>query len=627
MGNCPMGLNKEQSEAVRYNAGPCMVLAGPGTGKTTVITSRVANLVKNKIVPPENILVVTFSRGAVNEMKNRYSALLGIKGTGGVSFGTFHSVFYKLLRHYKGYRLEDLIDESRKYNLIKNIVKRQLSYSVEDESRVKNIITDMEYVISTISDASKIRTSSCDSCQLVSIIEEYKAQKEQSGKYDYDDILYDCMLMLKEDPDILKEVRERFKYILVDEFQDINALQCETIRLIAEPLNNIFIVGDDDQSIYGFRGAAPNILLSFEKIYPECSRIFLNTNYRSTESILSSALSIINNNINRYSKSLKAANTKGDPPKILETENFDTEAGAIASMISIMSGRDKKYSGYAVIYRTNIQSRAIEDAFIEAKLPFVSLDGVPSLYDHWIFKDIISYLRLGAGIGDNRDLIRIINKPKRFISRNTLERAAKQGSGMLQWIMDQEGLNRLQANGIYELIHDLKRLGTMNLKNAAKYIRNVMGYDEYLMEYAALRGISIRGLMDTAEEFEGSAASFENVSAFMQRSKDVAERIRENDYCDLGSNNVKIMTMHKAKGLEFDTVFVCGSIEGLTPYIKHDSPANTDFEEERRLFYVAVTRARKELYITVPRHRYGKAVLPSRFLEELRNGSTHGGRV
>ncbi|HYF83518.1 MAG TPA: ATP-dependent helicase [Clostridia bacterium] len=621
------GLNKEQLEAVKHEEGPCMVLAGPGTGKTTVITSRVINLIKKKVAAPENMLVVTFSRAAANEMKERYTKLSSAQSAREVSFGTFHSVFYKLLRQYKGYKLEDLLDENLKFNMIKNIVRRLGVEFAEDEEQIREIISDMGYVISTMSDTSSYKPSSCDNMQLRRIMAEYEEFKQQSGKYDYDDILNDCYCLLKNNARVLKELREKFKYILVDEFQDINTLQFETIKLLAEPLNNIFIVGDDDQSIYGFRGAAPDILLNFEKLYTKCSRIYLKNNYRTTENILTSALSVINTNSNRYSKELEAVNSQGSLPVTFEAEDFEEEARNIAGRIGQMSRTGKEFSDFAVIYRTNLQSRAVIDAFMDAGIPFVTLDGIVSMYNHWIFKDIMSYLKLGIGLGSSRDTMRIINRPKRYISKDTMEKAEKLGGDFIQSITNHSNLNNLQINGMQEFKNDLKRLGVMEPQNAVRYIRNVIGYDEYLKEYAASKGISTKGLMETIEEIQSSASSFKSIVLYMQHVDEVSEKLGEKDYANFGRNNVKLLTMHKAKGLEFDTVFICGSIEGLAPYIKNDSEADTDFEEERRLYYVAMTRAKRELCITIPKHRYGKAVKPSRFVEEFQKSIDYSSQV
>ncbi|HPW41322.1 MAG TPA: ATP-dependent helicase [Bacillota bacterium] len=621
------GLNREQLTAAKHGEGPCMVLAGPGTGKTTVITSRVINLIKCKLVPPENILVVTFSRAAANEMKERYGRLSGNRADEKVSFGTFHSIFYKLLRQYKGYKLEDLIDENHKFNIIRNFVRRMESGFTEDEEQVRDIIGDMEYIISTMSEAEDFKPGSCSSSQLKGIMKEYSEYKQKSGKYDYDDILFDCFHMLRKNSGILKEVRERFKYILVDEFQDINALQFEAIKLIAEPLNNIFIVGDDDQSIYGFRGAAPDILLNFERLYSGCSKIYLKTNYRSTSNILASALSVINTNNNRYSKDLEAVNGQGSLPVVFEAEDFEQEARIIASRIGQMIKNGREYSDFAVIYRTNLQSRSVIDAFLDCRIPFITFDGMISIYNHWIYKDIISYLKLGTGLGDTRDFIRIMNKPKRYISRDMMEKAENCGGDFIQGIIGQGSLNRLQINGVFGLKNNLKRLGGMNPLNAVRYIRNVMGYDEYLKEYAASKGISTKGLSEIIEEIESSAGGFKSILNYMQHTEDVVEKLGQKEYTNSGHNNVKLLTMHKAKGLEFETIFICGSVEGLTPYIKDDSALRTDPEEERRLFYVAMTRAKRELYIAVPKRRYGKAVRPSRFIEEFQKSIDYSSQV
>lgn len=627
MNSCLHNLNREQLKAVKHVEGPCMVLAGPGTGKTTVITSRIANLIESKAVRPENILVVTFSRAASNEMKERYGRLSMTWRGRDVSFGTFHSIFYKLLRQYKGYRLEDLIDGNSKFNIIKSLVRRLEPSLAEDDEHIRNIIGDMEYVISTMSGAGDFKSGSYKNSQLKGIMEEYNDLKRQSGKYDYDDILSHCLNMLAEAPKILKEVRERFKYILVDEFQDINALQFEAIKLIAEPLNNIFVVGDDDQSIYGFRGAAPDILLNFEKLYPGCSKIYLKTNYRTTSNILAAALSVINANKNRYYKTLETVKGKGSLPVVFEVEDFEQEARTIAARIVQMIKNRRKFSDFAVIYRTNLQSRAVIDAFLDFGIPFITFDDMVFIYNHWIFRDIISYLKLGAGLGDTRDFIRIMNRPKRYISKDMIEKAERSGGDFLLDIINQGGLNRLQINGIFELKNDLKRLGGMEPANAVRYIRNVTGYDEYLKEYAASKGISTKGLLEVIEEIESSSGGFGSIVQYMQHMEEVAEKLAHKKYDNSGHNNVKLMTMHKANGLEFETVFICGTVEGLTPYIKDDSASNTDLEEERRLFYVAVTRAKRELYITIPKRRYGKSVKPSRFIEELQKCIDYSSQV
>lgn len=610
-----------------HEKGPCMVLAGPGTGKTTIITSRICNLIKRKIAAPENILVVTFSRAAANEMKERFEKLAGEAKARDVCFGTFHSIFYKLLRQYRGYKLENLMDESQKFSLIRTILRKLDADFAEDEEKLKDIIREIDYITNTMTDVNDYKPSSCDSKLLKRIAREYGEAKQRSGKYDYDDILNDSYYLLKNNPGILKEVRDRYKFILVDEFQDINILQYEAIRLIAEPENNIFVVGDDDQSIYGFRGAAPDILINFEQVYKNCRRIFLRTNYRTTKNILLSALSVINCNTKRYKKNLETVKSTGTFPAVLETEDFDDEARIIASRIEKMHGGGSPYSGIAVIYRTNLQSRAVIDAFMDSNIPFITLDGIASIYNHWIFKDVLAYLKLAQGIDTERELMRIMNKPKRYISRDSLETANRIEGSFLDNLTAYCGLNNLQINAVNELKSDIARLSGMNPNNAVKYIRNVIGYDEYLREYAAIKRINAKGLFETIEEIQSSAKNIDNIARYLMHIDEINEKVEEKNFNNFNGDHVKLLTMHRAKGLEFDTVFICGGVEGLTPYIKNDTPEDTDFEEERRLFYVAMTRAKRELYIISPKKRYGKQTKPSRFISEIFRNTDYNNQI
>lgn len=610
-----------------HEKGPCMVLAGPGTGKTTIITSRICNLIKRKIAAPENILVVTFSRAAANEMKERFEKLAEGAKARDVCFGTFHSIFYKLLRQYRGYKLENLMDESQKFSLIRTILRKLDADFAEDEEKLKDIIREIDYITNTMTDVNDYKPSSCDSKLLKRIAREYGEAKQRSGKYDYDDILNDSYYLLKNNPGILKEVRDRYKFILVDEFQDINILQYEAIRLIAEPENNIFVVGDDDQSIYGFRGAAPDILINFEQVYKNCRRIFLRTNYRTTKNILLSALSVINCNTKRYKKNLETVKSTGTFPAVLETEDFDDEARIIASRIEKMHGGGSPYSGIAVIYRTNLQSRAVIDAFMDSNIPFITLDGIASIYNHWIFKDVLAYLKLAQGIDTERELMRIMNKPKRYISRDSLETANRIEGSFLDNLTTYCGLNSLQINAVNELKSDIARLSGMNPNNAVKYIRNVIGYDEYLREYAAIKRINAKGLFETIEEIQSSAKNIDNIARYLMHIDEINEKVEEKNFNNFNGDHVKLLTMHRAKGLEFDTVFICGGVEGLTPYIKNDTPEDTDFEEERRLFYVAMTRAKRELYIISPKKRYGKQTKPSRFISEIFRNTDYNNQI
>ncbi len=615
-------LNREQKEAASHLTGACMVLAGPGTGKTTVITARIRNMISAGI-PPKHILVVTFSRAAANEMKERYLRLGPEQRRDSelITFGTFHSVFFRILRQYRNYRLEDLIDEEKKYSLIRTIIKKNKLDFGNEEDELSDLINDMGYIVNAMLPVEDYEPKSCRKKDLRLIIEAYEELKENSGLYDYDDLLFDCYQLLQSNTRILKEIRERFRYILIDEFQDINRLQFETIRLIAEPVNNIFVVGDDDQSIYGFRGATPDILLNFERLYPNGKRIVLKRNYRTHRSILNCAQALIGHNKARYAKGLEAVRSKGYLPQLLEAEDFEEEARKIADRIKTKRREGITYSKMAVIYRTNLQSRALIDALMDGNIPFIAVDGAASVYHHWVAKDILGYLQLSLYPYNNKEIQRVMNKPKRFISRDSIERADSMQGSFYDNLIAYGGLHRLQANAVMELRENIHRMSDMKPAQVVKFVRSVIGYDEYIREYAYNKGISVKGLMEAADEIESSTAGYPNHEAYLKHVEEVLENAQSH-FRQSGrqEDRVQLLTMHRAKGLEFDVVFISGSVDGLTPYFKAEDAESMDEEEERRLFYVAMTRAKNELYISTPKLRYKKAAAPSRFIKELVKG-------
>ena len=327
-------LNVEQKQAVEHVKGACMVLAGPGTGKTTIITSRICNLLDKEGIAPESILVVTFSKAAADEMKQRFNSIYkGKSDLSNISFGTFHSIFFKILKKYKGYKLENLIDEKQRFNIIKTLINKLGIGNPDDEQQIIDIIKELGFVLNTMADIDSFEPESCKQKDFKTILESYCDYKSKTDKFDYDDMLLDCYYLLNSNIRVLKEIREKFKYILIDEFQDINTVQFETIKLMAEPLNNIFCVGDDDQSIYGFRGAAPSILMEFEKLYPACSKVFLSKNYRTTKNILMSAQFLISNNTERYAKNIVSVLDYGNTSVLLNPEDFEQEGKLIAAKI------------------------------------------------------------------------------------------------------------------------------------------------------------------------------------------------------------------------------------------------------------------------------------------------------
>lgn len=618
-------LNEEQRKAAEIVAGPCMVLAGPGTGKTTIIVHRLAQLVQSAIVSPENLLVVTFSKDAAAEMKSRFvkfaedHKVASSRHVGDITFGTFHSVFFKILRQYDDYKLENLLDEGEKFMIIKNIARKmQLDFS-EDDDRIGDVINDIGYLMNTMADSVNYKPQSCTIDEFRAIFENYYTIKQKQNKFDYDDMLTDCYYLLKNNKRVLEEVRAKYKHILIDEFQDISPVQFETIKLIAQPLNNIFVVGDDDQSIYGFRGAAPGILMEFEELYPNSIKVTLIQNYRSTKHILNCALALIDNNKNRYEKKLQHTKEQGIMPVIVSIKDFEDEARFIACKIKELNATGSNLSDIAVIYRTNLQSRALVDAFMDHNIPFTAADGAASIYNHWVFKDIIAYLLLAVGMGGEKEIVRVLNKPKRYISRDSIATAIKHSGDLISNLITHCTLNVRQVNILMDFQHCIKKMSSMKLKEAFKYIRGYIGYEEYLRDYASSKGIHVRSLLEALEEAENAVKNFNEIKEFLEHIEEVTIKTKQAKRKTKNQDSVRLLTMHKAKGLEFDVVFIAGAVEGLNPYEGSDSLSKENLEEERRLFYVAATRAKKLLNICVPKERYNKQVKSSRFVDEILN--------
>lgn len=609
-------LNKEQLEAVKHFNGPCLVIAGPGTGKTTIITHRVLYLINEYRVKPHEILVVTFTKAAAKEMENRFFMLSNYQNDcKGVTFGTFHSIFFRILRAYNDYRLENLLDDQEKHIIVKSIIKGLGHSFYEDDQIVETIISEMSYIQNTLIDIEDFKSSSVDDSIFRDIRREYEKYKVNNRKYDYDDMLTHCYKLLINNEKILNIIRDKYKYILIDEFQDINKIQYEIMKMIAYPRNNIFIVGDDDQSIYSFRGADTDIMLQFARTYETAPKITLRWNYRSSKSIINSAMSLISNNKNRYEKNYVTIKSMGSNPYVVRVEDFEDEARIISEKIKNMVNQGAKYSDFAVIYRTNLQSRAFIDAFTVANIPFVSYDGLASIYNHWLLKDILCYFKASLGIDKNNSLLRIINKPNRFIARHIIEESLNKDGDLVEDIIKSGLLNDLQVQGLYQLKDSLLRIKNMKTCEAVKYIRSFIGYEEYIREYAHAKSIDFRLFKDIIEEINTSAEKFDNILDYIQHVNNIVDAVGHKG--NKNSNAVSLMTMHKAKGLEFEQVFISGAVDGIIPYIKEDDISLIELEDERRLFYVAMTRAKAVLYIFVPKQRFSKKVSPSRFIGEI----------
>lgn len=616
-------LNENQKNAVLHINGPCMVLAGPGSGKTRVITYRILNLVLNNNINPKNILAISFTKASSMEMKNRALSLSNDRRLNSVNYGTFHSVFFRILRFFEKYELDCILDEKNKKFAIKGILKNLNVENAEDEDTILGVINEISYVKNELMDKidfdSEILTSD-EFCRVYNMYEEYK---ESIKKIDFDDMLIKTYNLLKQNKQILDRVRSVYRYILVDEFQDINKVQFEVIKLIVSPNNNIFVVGDEDQSIYGFRGSRPDFLLEFEDYFKGSKKYVLDINYRSKKDITDIANKLIQNNENRYEKSIKCDREHKGIVKYINTEDAEEEAKFIAKdILSKCEDNCTNYDDFAVIYRTNIQSRALVDAFMDMHIPFVVRDSIVTIYDHWVARDLLAYLRLGIDTTLSEDWIRIINKPFRYISKDSIK-LASEDRDFIGALINKANLHPKQVKTLNDLEIDLSYLKTLSPKNAISYIRTSLDYDRYVLDYCSNRKIKPTGLIEILNELESSSTHFKTINEYLEHIEKVKAEIVESRN-NKNSEGVIFTTMHSAKGLEFPYVYIIGANEGTIPHeksydIEDDKKRKEAIEEERRLLYVGITRAQDELYISSPKNKYGRKVFQSRFIDEIKS--------
>lgn len=615
-----MEYSKPQLEAVRHVDGPMMVLAGPGSGKTAVITGRVHYLLEEMKIAPQTILVITFTKAAAMEMKERFVKLMGEPK--GVQFATFHSVFFTILRVSYGYGVDQIITEDITRNFLKEKI-RELNIEEGDEKDfIKNIIGEISKVKSEGVAIENYYSLNCPEEAFRDIFKSYEAFMKERGLIDFDDMMLLCDKLFNDYPHILEAWQSKFKYILIDEFQDVSKLQFELVRKMAKPLNNIFIVGDDDQSIYRFRGAKPEIMLGFEKIYPDCKKVLLNENYRSTESILNFAGSVIHKNKQRFDKKIIAAKgIRGNLPVIKSFTDRRTEDTAIVKDIIKSHEAGIPFSEMAIVYRTNIAARPVVAKLIEYNIPFIMKEMAPSIYNHFIAKNIMDYLEIANGDRARSRFLNIMNRPNRYLTRESLADAVVLNKdkveyvSFIKWTAAYKGRNWM-AERINTLQFHLAKLAELSPFGAIHYIRKVIGYDKFLTDYADERHIDADELFEILEEIEEAAKPFntlkewkESIEEFNKKQKEEFEKNKNTD-----RDAVVISTMHGCKGLEFEKVYIPEVVEGIIPYKK--AIRQSDIEEERRLFYVAITRAKKELMITYPKNLYGKDKEVSTFLRE-----------
>lgn len=611
-----MAFHEAQLQAIRHYEGPMMVLAGPGSGKTTVITHRVKYLIQHYGVEAGNILVITFTKAAAEEMKGRFLSLMEGRRTP-VSFGTFHAVFFAILKHAYGYDASNIIREEERVRLIRELIGK-FRIEVEDENEfTASILSEISMVKGEMLDLEHYYAKNCSEEIFKKLYDGYERELIQKGKLDFDDMLVMCYQLFKERKDILAAWQRKYKFILIDEFQDINRVQYEIVRMLALPENNLFIVGDDDQSIYRFRGARPEIMLGFEKNYPQAKRTLLGINYRSTAGIVDAASRLISHNRTRYQKEIRAVRGAGRKIATAAWPDAQAETRGIVEEIQDYVRMGYHLSDIAVLYRTNMEPRLLMERLMEYNIPFQMGDVLPNLYEHWITQDILAYIKIA---GDElakrrrarRDLaLRIINRPKRFINRESLEGTEISWDSVKSWYQDRDWM----VERIEQLEYDLNTIRKMTPAAAVNYIRKAVGYDDYLREYAQYRRMKADELLEVADQLQESAAGYQTMEAWFSHMEQYGEQLKQQVLNrDRELDCVSLMTMHSSKGLEFPVVYILDANERVTPH--HKAVLEADLEEERRMFYVAMTRAKDRLHVCYTRERYGKPQERSRFIDE-----------
>ena len=586
-----------------HTAGPAQIIAGPGSGKTFVTVHRIQYLITHQSISPDRILVITFTKAAALEMQERFFRLMEPERPP-VRFGTFHAVFYHILKQSARYRGYSIMTESEKRKQIRQIVRLYNRFSSLQEEDLEELVA----VVSARKTAVKGRKISIQGIteeDIGFLLKEYKTYQQEYRQMDFDDIMLFCHRLLQEEPETLAWWQEQFQYILVDEFQDISPIQYEIVKMLAAPERNLFIVGDDDQSIYGFRGASPDSMQRFRQDYPDAAQILLDRNYRCHKQIVESALKVIGENHNRIEKQIVAVHEEGSGFELRICENEEEEQ---EYFVWKLRDRQKcmQLSECAVICRTNYDCAMWAQVLQRNAIPFVMKERPGNLFRHFVIQDIMAYLTLADGENRRKYFLRIMNRPVRYLKRDSVpEESVKEEQLLLYYT----GSPVLQDR-VRKLFRDIRNLGGRKLYLQIHYIRNIIGYDSFLKEkYGAAKA---EELIRTAEKFQEISRQFQSLKEMREYISGYEESLHKiQEHREQTSQGVNLLTMHSSKGLEFDIVLVPGCQEGTIPSAK--SVTEEEIEEERRMFYVAMTRARHELCLIADKGKTGKDA-PPRFL-------------
>ena len=608
-------LSPSQIKAVTHSDGPCEVIAGPGSGKTTVITYRLQHLISTHLIDPSNILTLTFTRSAASEMADRAAKLMGDRAAV-ITFGTFHSVFLKVLRHTYRFTSENIIDPRKQTELLREITE-SMKIELRDRGRtLAGLLNEISRVKCSPKPNKDYESAYIDGELFRELFNRYKGRMRDLKLIDFDDMMLLSLDLFKERPETLKKWQEKFRYIQVDEFQDLDKVQYELIKLLSGDRGNLFTVGDDDQSIYGFRGADPSVMMNFKEDHPDAELIFLSENYRSDPEIVSAAGKVISVNKMRINKNIVPGreaeeNTSGEDSPV-DIRGFKDREEEVAALKEINDRNPFKSA--AILLRTNELLSYYAEKLSFLNISFNCRDRIRNIYDHFIAKDIFDIIALSTGDRSRSLFLSVMNRPFRGISRNALPFEKVSMEDILKF----HGRDPRTVAEVKRFFRDLTVLSKMKPFAAVHYILHGMGYERFLKNLASEKGLDCEELLNTAEELKQRAASFRSFAAWKEKTEDYSReliRLNSERRDSVKKEGLELMTMHASKGLEFDEVFIFDSNEKITPY--HKAVLPPEIEEERRLFYTAMTRAKIRLHIWYIKDNMGKKMEPSRFIDVL----------
>ena len=601
-----------QAKAIRHGDGPCIVLSGPGSGKTFVLTNRILNLICEYGISPDNILIITFTRASANEMKYRFISLLKEKNIelyDMPSFGTFHSIFFEILKNDFGYNNNSLLTDVDEKKYLSEVIEKEKNKNITSDTLL-NIIRDIRNYKLYNEREEEFLPKYLSKNEFQKIYNSYQEKLFYNKKLDFSDMIIKCYELLSIHNDILTYYQNKYKYILIDEFQDINKSQYDLVKMICRD-NNLFVVGDDDQSIYKFRGSNPRVMSNFLKDYKNAKKIYLTENYRCARKIVKFSRLVIENNKDRFVKDLKAVRDDVGMLQIKAFVDSIEENEYIINQIKTYNRKGIDYKDMAILYRTNLLSNSIKSNLIKNNISF-NIKGIEkSIYENFAVKDIIAYMMYSLKGDDSKSLMLVANKPNRYISRDSIK---YEGTTIDDLIRYYRNIDYVLKN-LYKLKYDLNKIKNSIPALAIRYIRYNMTYDKYLMEYCRLNDIDYEDEQDILDEFEEEAIRYKSLGEildYIENSKKIIKNTTDND------DAINLMTFHLSKGLEYKIVFIIDTNDGLIPHKK--SIRENDIETERRLFYVAMTRAKDNLHIFFTTRRFGKTFKASRFIVEAIGG-------